>query len=179
MVSNSKPKFDKIDKKIITLLQKDPALTHDEIAQLIQRSQPTVGIRLRKLLKTNMFGIQPGINFKAVDIHMARVRMDADCPERFFNVSKLCPYVLNCFLISGDYNLFMLLVSTDLKYIDSIVNDHYRIHEDIKKVEMDIVVDIANDLILPVKFKQQEEHNPINPDQCIKECPFCTQESLI
>jgi hypothetical protein len=44
---------------------------------------------------------------------------------------------------------------------------------------MDIVVDIANDFVLPVKFKQQKEYNPINPDQCIKECPFCTPEPLI
>ncbi|MBD3216361.1 MAG: winged helix-turn-helix transcriptional regulator [Candidatus Lokiarchaeota archaeon] len=178
MGSNSSLKFDKIDKKIITLLQKDSTLTHDEIAERIGRSQPTIGIRLRKLLKSGEFHIQPGINFKSVDLHMARLRLVADMPEKLFDISQFCPYVLNCFLMNGDFNVFLFIVSTHLEDIDSIVNEHYRKSKWIKKVEMEIVLDIAKDLILPMKFEQQEDHSPSDPNTCIKKCPFCNSEPL-
>lgn len=171
-------RFDHIDKEIISHLQKDPNLTHNQIAELINRSQPTVGIRLRKLLKSGVFNIQPGINFKSVDIHMARLRILSESPERIFDISKFCPYILNCFLISGDFNVFLFIISTKLEDIDLIVNEHYRKNKWIKQVEMEIVIDIANDLILPMKFQQQRNHSPSDPNTCIKKCPFCNSEPL-
>ncbi|KKK46377.1 hypothetical protein LCGC14_0576430 [marine sediment metagenome] len=41
--------MDDIDKKIITLIQEDPDMTHSKIAKVIKKSQPTVGIRIKKL----------------------------------------------------------------------------------------------------------------------------------
>jgi len=178
MKISEKLRFDHIDREIITLLQDNPSLTHNQIAELINRTQPTVGIRIRKLLKSGTFNIQPGINFKSVDIHMARLRILSESPEDIFEISKFCPYVLNCFLISGDFNVVLFIISTKLEEIDSIVNDHYRKSKWIKQVEMDIVIDIANDLILPMKFQQQENHSPSDPNTCIKKCPFCNSEAL-
>lgn len=178
MKISEKLRFDHIDREIITLLQDNPNLTHNQIAQEIGRSQPTIGIRLRKLLKSGAFNIQPGINFKNVDLYMARLHLLTETPEKIFNISQFCPYVLNCFLISGDFNIFIFIVSTNLEDIDSIVNDHYRKSNWIKKVEMEIIIDIAKDLILPMRFKQQKEHHPSDPTTCIKKCPFCNSESI-
>jgi DNA-binding Lrp family transcriptional regulator len=50
MISD-KLKLDDIDRKIITLVQGDPNLTHTQIAEQINRSQPTVGMRIKKLEK--------------------------------------------------------------------------------------------------------------------------------
>ncbi|MFW9829598.1 MAG: Lrp/AsnC family transcriptional regulator, partial [Candidatus Thorarchaeota archaeon] len=49
MLNDKKLKLDKIDLKLISLLQEDPNLTHYQIAEIVNRSQPTVGTRLRKL----------------------------------------------------------------------------------------------------------------------------------
>ena len=42
-------KIDEVDKSIIELIQKEPTLTHTEIAKKVNRSQPTIGTRIRKL----------------------------------------------------------------------------------------------------------------------------------
>ena len=63
-----KLKLDNTDRKIISLLQENPKVTHSEIAEKIKRSQPTVGMRIKKLTKKGILRIQPGINFKKVDL---------------------------------------------------------------------------------------------------------------
>ena len=64
---SEKLKLDEIDRQIISLVQKDPALTHTEIADQINRSQPTVGMRIKKLEKSGILQFQPGINFRRVE----------------------------------------------------------------------------------------------------------------
>lgn len=179
MDSNSTFKFDKIDRKIITLLEEEPNLTHNEIAERINKSQPTIGIRLRKLLEKGIFHIQPGINLKDADIYMARVSLKTQNPRIFLDIAKFCPYTVNCFQIAGDYNIILFLVSTKLKYIDSMVNDHYRTHEEIFKVKLDVVTDFAVNFVTPLKLEEQAYHNPIDKDSCITKCPFCNPEPLI
>ncbi|KKM95532.1 hypothetical protein LCGC14_1187160, partial [marine sediment metagenome] len=36
-------------KKIIKLIQEDPSMDHSKIAEVTKKSQPTVGIRIKKL----------------------------------------------------------------------------------------------------------------------------------
>ena len=43
--------IDDIDCKIMDLIQKEPTLTHTEIAGHVNRSQPTIGMRIRRLEK--------------------------------------------------------------------------------------------------------------------------------
>ena len=65
---SEKLKLDDVDRKIISLVQEDPGLTHTQIAEKIDRSQPTVGMRIKKLEKNGILQFQPGINFKLVDL---------------------------------------------------------------------------------------------------------------
>jgi len=53
-------KIDEIDKNIIEIIQKDPMLTHTEIAKKVNRSQPTIGMRIRKLEKAGVLKFQAG-----------------------------------------------------------------------------------------------------------------------
>ena len=68
-------KIDDIDKSIIELIQKDPTLTHTEIAKRVDRSQPTIGMRIRKLEKAGVLKFQAGINVKTMDLILARVEI--------------------------------------------------------------------------------------------------------
>ena len=56
---SEKLKLDDVDRQIITLVQEDPHITHTQIAEKINRSQPTVGMRIKKLEKVN-----PGLAHK-------------------------------------------------------------------------------------------------------------------
>ena len=73
---SEKLKLDEIDRQIITLIQEDPNLTHTQIAEKINRSQPTVGMRIKKLEKEGILQFQPGINFKKVDLFLATVELN-------------------------------------------------------------------------------------------------------
>ena len=42
-------KIDNIDKRIIETLQKNPSITHSQIAKNLERSQPAIGARIKKL----------------------------------------------------------------------------------------------------------------------------------
>jgi DNA-binding Lrp family transcriptional regulator len=178
MTLSEKLHFDEVDRKIITLLQENPDMTHNEIAGLIGRSQPTIGIRLRKLLKSGAFLIQPGVNFRAVELYMGRVNIQTKNPEKIFELAECCPFVLNCFSVSGDYNIVLLIVSTKLEYIDAIVNTHFRKSPHSNRVKVEIVLDIAKDFTIPVRFEEQQLHDPTNHKNCIEECDFCHQYLL-
>lgn len=168
---SEKLKLDDIDRQIISLVQENPALTHTEIAQRIDRSQPTVGMRIKKLEKNGILQFQPGINFKKVDLHLATVEIKTKNPEEIMDMAKYCPFMLNAFRLSGEHNVCILLASSKLPKLDNIVNYHFRNNPDILSVSMEVVVDIAKDFILPIDF-DSEIHDPTLEDGCGERCKY-------
>jgi len=153
MESSSKVfKIDEIDKNIIEIIQKDPMLTHTEIAKKVNRSQPTIGMRIRKLEKAGVLKFQAGINVKTMDLLLARVEIQTLKPEETVKLVKSCPHMLNAFRLSGTSNLSILLVSDKLAHLDEIVNHHFRKDPNITDVYMDIITDVTNDFVLPFDF---------------------------
>ena len=168
MISD-KLKLDEVDKQIIALVQGDPNLTHTEIASKINRSQPTVGMRIRKLEKSGILQFQPGINFKKVDLNLATVEIKTKNPDEIMNMAKHCPFMLNAFKLSGEHNVCILLASSKLQKLDNIVNYHFRNNPQISSVSLEIVLDIAKDFILPIDF-DSEDHDPTLEDGCGEKC---------
>jgi len=166
--SDKKLKLDDIDRKIITLIQKDPNITHSEIAQHVDRSQPTIGMRLKKLTNSGVLKIQAGLNFKTVDIFYAFVYIQTDDPDIIMEQAKHCPFMMNAYKLSGEYNIILTLASSRLDKLDAMVNSHFRIESKIHSVKMEVVIDIANDLVLPVNFALQDELDPSSG-----ECEHC------
>jgi len=170
MISD-KLKLDEIDRKIISLVQDDPSLTHTDIASKINRSQPTVGMRIKKLEKSGILVFQPGINFKKVDLNLATVEVKTRDPEGIMNMAHHCPFMLNAFRLSGEHNIFILLASSKLQKLDNIVNYHFRNNPEIQSASMELVIDIAKDFIMPIDFTS-EDHDPSLEEGCGKNCKF-------
>jgi len=168
---SEKLKLDDVDKQIISLVQEDPNLTHTEIASKINRSQPTVGMRIKKLEKSGILQFQPGINFKKVDLHLATVELKTRNPGEIMDMAKFCPFMLNAFKLSGEHNLCILLASSKLQKLDNIVNYHFRNNPQISSVSMEIVLDIAKDFVLPIDF-DSEEHDPTLEEGCGEKCKY-------
>ncbi len=145
-------KIDEIDKSIIELIQKEPMLTHTEIAKRVDRSQPTIGMRIRKLEKAGVLKFQAGINVKTMDLILARVEIQTLEPNELIELVKHCPYMLNAFRLSGSYNLSVLLIGSKLAQIDKMVNSHFRKNPNVSSVYMDIITDVTNDFVLPFDF---------------------------
>ena len=170
MISD-KLKLDDIDRQIISLVQENPALTHTEIASRINRSQPTVGMRIKKLEKSGILQFQPGINFRKVDLHLATVELSAKKPEEILAMARHCPFMLNAFKLSGDHNIFILLASSKLPKLDRIVNYHFRNNPNIQNASMELVIEIAKDFILPIDF-DSEDHDPTLENGCGEACKY-------
>jgi DNA-binding Lrp family transcriptional regulator len=175
---SEKLKLDDIDKQIITLVQEDPNLTHTQIAEHIKRSQPTVGMRIKKLEKAGILQFQPGINFKKVDnIFLATVEVNTKNPEHIMNMARFCPFMLNAFRVSGEHNISILLASSKLNKLDNIVNYHFRQSDDVHNVSMELIIDIAKDFILPIDFSS-EDHDPNLEDGCGEKCLYRKAKEL-
>ena len=170
-MTESKFKIDFVDRSIIDLLQKDPNLTHMEIAEKINRSQPTVGMRIHKLEEKGLLELQRGVNFKKVDLYLVTVTIKTKDAEEIFEMARICPFIINAYKLSGENNVMLFLASSNLQKLDNMVNYHFRLNEKVSKVKMEVVVDLAKDLILPVDFRS-EDQNPTKEtccgDACIK-----------
>ncbi len=168
---SEKLKLDDIDRQIITLVQQNPNLTHTQIAEKIQKSQPTVGSRIKKLEKAGVLQFQPGINFKKVDLFLAKVDMKAKKPEEILEMASCCPFMLNAFKLSGERNISILLASSKLDKLDAVVNYHFRTNPDVQGVSMDLIYEISKDFILPIDF-DSEQHYPTPENGCGEKCKY-------
>ena len=145
-------KMDEIDKKIITLVQDQPNLTHTQIAEKVNRSQPTVGMRIRRLEEQGVLQFQAGINLKAADMYFARVDVLTNNPDNIYEIVKKCPFMLNAFRLSGNNDLSIMMAGFTIEDIDKIVNIHLRRDPDVMKVKIDLITDIMTDFIIPFDF---------------------------
>ena len=153
--------MDEIDQKIVQLIQKEPHLTHTKIASRINRSQPTVGLRIKKLEDAGVLNFHAGMSIRELDIHFALIKISAINPEEILKMVQQCPYIVNAFRLSGEYNIVVLLASFKLNIIDKIINSHFRKNPEISKIEMDIVTDVAEDYMIPLNLIYEECKCPI------------------
>lgn len=161
--------LDDLDKDIIMLLQKNPSITHSEIAKKIGRSQPAVGSRIHRLEEKGVISSQFGLNFKHAKMNLVKVELATKDPEAILEMGKHCPFIINCMKLSGENNILILLASSNLSKIDNVINYHFRNHESITNVKMDIVTGFMKDLILPINF-EMDEHQPDPINGCGDMC---------
>jgi DNA-binding Lrp family transcriptional regulator len=157
--------IDEIDCQIMDLVQKKPNLTHAQIAEHVNRSQPTIGMRIKKLEKLGVLKYQAGITLKNRDLCFARVDIQTNNPQESFEMVKKCPFMLNAMKLSGDVNLSIFLVGLDLRGLERIVNYHFRRNPAVSRVNMELIVDVADDLVLPLNFNIEHTRN----------CPVCNE----
>ena len=155
--------IDDIDCRIMELIQNEPNLTHTQIATQVNRSQPTVGMRIRKLEKLGVLKYQAGINIKAADLCFVRVELQTKNPKKTIQKIKNCSFMINAFKVSGKANLSILMVGEDYKFLDSIVNNNFRNDPEVLKVHMDIIEDVVNDFVAPLADFGSKDH-------CCGEC---------
>ncbi len=142
--------IDDIDCKIMDLIQKEPTLTHTEIAGHVNRSQPTIGMRIKRLERIGILKYQAGVNIKAAELHFARAEVRTKNPSKLFDIVKNCPFMLTAFRLSGNTNISILIAGSTLKDLDHVVNYHLRSNPEIIEVHMDIIENVVDDLVLPI-----------------------------
>lgn len=158
--------IDQIDREIMDLIQHEPNLTHTEIATHVNRSQPTIGMRIKKLERMGILKYQAGINIRVADLCFARVEVRTKNPEGIIGIVKACPFMLNAFRLSGATDISIMMIASTFKDLDYLVNAHFRNNSEVISVRMDIIADVVNDFVLPIDLNLEAEHFDVRDHCC-------------
>ncbi len=114
-------KLDKLDLKILRLLQDDGRLSNTDIATRVGSSQATCHRRIQRLFEDGFItGVRAQISPQKVArgaLVLVGVVLDRSTPESFAefeNAIREYPYVLDCHLVAGDFDYFLKIRVSDM-----------------------------------------------------------------
>ncbi|MFX1337035.1 MAG: Lrp/AsnC family transcriptional regulator [Promethearchaeota archaeon] len=145
-------KIDDDDKKIIEMIERDPDITHSDIAKEIEKSQPAVGARIIKLERKNLLAKQVGFNIKKVDIKVAIAYISTKDVDKIVEKIEDCPFINHAFKISGEYNLLCFITASDLQTIERLIDLCFRRDPDVINVKTSILIESIHDFVIPIDF---------------------------
>jgi len=114
---------DKIDKKIIALLQTDGRTTLCDLAGHVGLTSMGTKKRLEKLIKNKIIKVSALINPGALKLHPAIVMLEMESAETMQDLLDRfedCPRVIQIFKTMGGYNLIALVVAETPETLESI-----------------------------------------------------------
>jgi DNA-binding Lrp family transcriptional regulator len=151
------------------MLQANPSITHSDIAQKLDRSQPAIGARIKSLTSQGILSTQYGVNFNQIkEFNLVIIELTTDQPKKVLELVKKSPYIINILKLSGTSNILAFMACTSLKRIDYVVDKHFRKSKYISNVRMEMVTDFARKFVLPVNFDVEEFESfkePIEQEQ--------------
>lgn len=122
--------MDAIDAAILRILQQNGRIANAELAEKIGLSASACSRRVDILEKTGVIsGYHARLSHKALDyrimviVHISLSGQFAKALTEFEAAVKLCPNVLVCYLMSGEYDYILRVAAKDLE-------DYERIHRD-------------------------------------------------
>jgi len=145
--------IDDDDKKIIEMIEKNPDITHSDIAKEIDKSQPAVGARIIKLERKHLLTKQVGFNVKEVDIKVAIVYVSTKDVDNIVRKIKSCPFINHAFKISGEFNLLCFIAASDLQTVEKLVDLCFRRDENVINVKTNILIESIHDFVVPIDFQ--------------------------
>ncbi len=142
-------------------------------------SQPSVGVRLRKLKEKGALSFLIGMNFRKIDLHLVNVELSTRNSAEILRRFRGCPYFLNGFVVSGRRNLSLFFVGEDLSTIDALVDAHIRSRSDVEDVEVNVVLASYKNLVFPVRMKIERKNPPPCGDGNCSSCAYYLKERCL
>ncbi|MFX1256343.1 MAG: Lrp/AsnC family transcriptional regulator [Promethearchaeota archaeon] len=146
-------KIDDDDKKIIEMIEKNPDITHSDIAKEIEKSQPAVGARIIKLERKSLLAKQVGFNVRNVDVKVAIVFVSTKDVDKVVEKIENCPFINHAFKISGDFNLLCYIAASDLQTIERLIDLCFRKDPNVLNVKTNILIESIHDFVIPIDFQ--------------------------
>ena len=116
--------MDDIDKKLVSILQKNGRTSLSEIGKSLGMSHVAVSKRLDKLVQSELVNITAGVNAEYLDakvLFMGLETEDMDVAERIQKKYIDCPRLLMFAPVTGRYNVFAVMVAEDTWSLESII----------------------------------------------------------
>lgn len=113
--------LDRIDRRILQLLQKDGRMANADLAEAVHVSPATCHRRVRRLTEAGAIrSFRADIEPRAVDrgtLVIVGVELDRSTPESFAEFGtavRNLPFVLDCHLVAGDFDFFLKIRVRDI-----------------------------------------------------------------
>ncbi|NBN63650.1 winged helix-turn-helix transcriptional regulator [Microvirga tunisiensis] len=113
--------LDRIDRKILKLLQQDGRMSNAELADAVHVSAATCHRRVRRLIEDGYIrAIRADINPQKVErgaLVIVGVELDRSTPESFAAfeaAARRLAFVLDCHLVAGDFDFFLKIRVRDM-----------------------------------------------------------------
>lgn len=124
LTPRSETKLDDIDKKLVSILQKNGRTSLSEIGKNLGMSHVAVSKRLDKLVQADLVKITAGVNAEYLDakvLFMGLETEDMEVAERIQKKYMDCPRLLMFAPVTGRYNVFAVMVAEDTWSLESII----------------------------------------------------------
>lgn len=166
---NERLGLDDRDNTLLSLIQKNPGISQDEMARKVRLSQPSVGARIKRLYGKGILNTVNGVNFRIVDLQLAKIDLTSTDTKSIIGEFRDCPFFLNALITSGRHNLCLFFMATDLKRLEGIVNRHLRSNTKVKEMELNLVISTAKDFVLPMNIDYDNKKQV----SCSQDCANC------
>ena len=116
--------MDDIDKKLVSILQKNGRTSLSEIGKDLGMSHVAVSKRLDKLVQSEYVNVTAGVNAEYLDVKVLFLGLeteDMEVAEHIQNKYKDCPRILMIAPVTGRYNVFAVMVAEDTWSLESII----------------------------------------------------------
>lgn len=140
--------FDRLDARILNLVQSNNRLNSEEIGDKIGLSPTAVQRRLKKLRDTGFIEADVSvISPKAVGrpvsmlVLVSLERERADIIDRFKQALRANPEVMNGYYVTGDADFVILVTATDMEGYEQFTRRFFYENPDIKGFKTMVVMD--------------------------------------
>jgi len=176
--------MDKLDKKIVAILQDNGRASLSEIGKKVGISHVGVRKRLQNLCQ-NVAKVSVGLSAEELGLRVAIVNAEVETPERvreLVDMFSKCPRIVFLTTTTGAYNLMTVMVAEDADTLNAIVEVcSARAQKGIRRSEATIGEAPAIPKYLPIKIvaAKEDEDAPcgINCGKCLryqeKKCLGC------
>ena len=117
--------MDRIDKKIITLLQKNARMPLKALAEQVFLSSPAVSARIERLEKEEIIeGYEVKINQIKLGYHItAFINLEVAPVQKpdFYPFIKSCPNVVECNCVTGDFSMLLKVMFPSTQELDTFI----------------------------------------------------------
>ncbi len=117
--------MDNIDKKIVTLLQKNARMPLKALAEKVFLSSPAVSARIERLEKEDIItGYEAKVNEIKLGYHItAFINLELEPVQKpeFYSLMEDCPNVLECNCITGNYSMLIKVAFPSTDDLDKFI----------------------------------------------------------
>ena len=118
--------LDKIDRRIMEILQQDARTPIKDIAKEVFLTSPAVSARINRLVEEGyIVGFHAEINPKKLGYHIKafiNLDMDPKLKPEFYPYIQSCGNVVECNCVTGDYSMLIEVLFGTTQELDTFIN---------------------------------------------------------